>query len=218
MLRELQDRYRSWMGHALLPAMTADARIDWPGKGSYEAKAGIFVGPDAGRWIWCPPPPGSMSLPHGFRIEGVRVSGTSSDGRAFSVEKCAPSALSWIWAAGVGSKTDVLLRVEDAELALPATASLNGPVEVRWVITNAVFNGEEMSPDPAAGPNQQRRAVIRFASPSKTWVLRLLPAFRNAEQTALAQVAQVVADFTPKRRANRKFSRFFGSEKGLRSM
>jgi hypothetical protein len=34
----------------------------------------------------------------------------------------------------------------------------------------------------------------------------------------LAEVAQIVADFTPKRRANRKISRFFGSENDLRSM
>ena len=37
-------------------------------------------------------------------------------------------------------------------------------------------------------------------------------------RTVLAEVAQIVADFTPKRRANRKISRFFGSENDLRSM
>ena len=185
MLRELQDRYGSWAGHALLPAMTADARIDWPGKQTYEEKIGLFVGPDAGRWIWCPPPPGSASLPQDFRIEGVRVSGTISDGRVFAAEKCAPSALSLVWAADVGAQTNVLLRVEDAEFALPVNAHASGSVEVSWVLTNAVFSGEEMSADPVAGPNQTRRAIIRFRSPSRSWVLRLLPTFRDAEQTAL---------------------------------
>ena len=127
------------------------------------------------------------SLPQDFRIEGVRVSGTISDGRVFAAEKCAPSALSLVWAAGVGTQTDVLLRVEDAEFTLPATATVfrPGPVEVHWVVTNAVFNGQEMAPDSIAGPNQHRRTVIRFRSPSRSWVLRLLPNFRDAERTAL---------------------------------
>jgi hypothetical protein len=42
---------------------------------------------------------------------------------------------------------------------------------------------------------------------------------RNSKSSPrLAEVAQIVADFTPKRRANRKISRFFGSENDLRSM
>lgn len=188
MLRELQDRYGSWTGHALLPAITAGARIDWPGKGSYEGKVGVFVGPDAGRWIWCPPPPGSASLPHNFRIEGVRVSGTTSDGRVFVAERCVPSALSLVWTAGAGTQTDVLLRVEDAEFNLPADPVSTfepGPIEVHWLVTNAVFNGQKMAPDPMAGQYHQRRSVIQFRSPSRSWVHRILPSFRDAERTAL---------------------------------
>lgn len=186
-LQELQDRYGSWTGQALLQPMTTEARIDWPGKGSYMGKIGLFVGPDAARWIWCPTPPGNATLPQDFRIEGIRVTGTLSDGRDFAANKCAPSALSLVWAAGIGSQADVLLRVEDAELALPATtpAFTPGSLEAHWIITNAVFTGEEMVADPIAGPTQQRRTVIRFRSPNRSWVLRILPNFRDPERTAL---------------------------------
>lgn len=189
MLRELQDRYGSWIGHALLPATIAEAQIDWPGKASYAGKIGMFVGPDAARWIWCPPSSGASRLSQDFRIEGIRVAGALSDGRHFAAERCAPSALSLVWPAGIGTQADVLLRVEDAELTLPsaAPAVAPGPLEVHWIVTNAVFNEEEMAADPIAGPGlpQQRRTVIRFRSPSRSWMLRVLPNFRDAEMAAL---------------------------------
>lgn len=185
MLRELQDRYGSWAGHALLPAVGGKAWIEWPNKGSFESDVGLYVGPDAARWLWCKAPPGASNLPKDFRVEGVKVVGTTADGRSFNFPSCAPSSLSMLWAAGAGATTDVLLRIEDQDMTLPDGAAITGPCEARWVLTNAVFNGEEMSPDPAAGPNMQRRDLLKFRSPSREWTLRLLPTFRDAERTAL---------------------------------
>lgn len=185
MLRELQDRYGSWAGHALLPATGGTARIEWPGKAAFDSEVGLYVGPDAARWLWCKPPPGPASLPMDFRVEGVKAAGRTRDGRAFSLSQCAPSALSMLWSAGTAATTDVLMRVEDPEFTVPATVRAAGPCEVRWVFTNALFGGEHLTADPAAGPGQQRRDTVKFKSGSREWTLRWLPTFRDAERLAL---------------------------------
>ncbi len=185
MLRELQDRYGSWVTHALLPPTSATARIEWPGKASYRSEAGLFVGPDAARWMWCRQPPGHSSLPKDFRVEGVKATGTTRDGRSFSLTNCTPSALSMVWSVGAAATADVLLRVEDQGLVLPAGASISGQCEARWTVTNAIFAGDEMPPAPVAGSQSQRRDTLRFRLPSRDWVLRWLPSYGDAERVAL---------------------------------
>ena len=182
LLRELQDRYGSWVSKALLPATGATARICWPGKTAFDSDAGLYVGPDAVRWLWCKPPPGTANFPADFRIEGVTAAGVTEDGRRFDLARCAVSALSLACSVGATASINMLLRVEDAVLILPTNTIVAGPAEVHWVLTNALFSGDSLSPLPGGG---QRADTVRFRSPTREWILRLLPTFGDVERIAL---------------------------------
>jgi hypothetical protein len=184
MLKALVDRYGTWTEHALLGPIEGSARVQWPGRGEYESRIGLFVGRDAARWLWCAPPPGTLQLPADFHVEGIQVSGRSDDGRDFTTDACAPSALSFlVGAESSGSK--VLLRVESPDLTLRPRPQGTGQVEASWVLTNAIFNGIDWSADPVGGTGHQRADRFSFAVGPRQWQLKLLPAFRDKDREDL---------------------------------
>jgi hypothetical protein len=184
MLKALVDRYGTWTEHALLGPIEGSARVQWPGRGEYDSRVGLFVGRDAARWLWCAPPPGTLQLPADFRIEGIQVGGRSDDGRDFTTDACAPSALSF----SIGeenSPSQVLLRVESPDFTLRSRPQGAGQLEASWVLTNAIFNGIDWSADPTAGTGSQRADRFSFAVGARLWQLKWLPEFRDKDREDL---------------------------------
>jgi hypothetical protein len=152
MLDAIRDRYGVWVERALLGVTEGNGRVTWPGRGEYDSRVGIFVGPDGRRWIWCNPPPGQLNMPNDLRVEGIQVTGRTTAGQDYTVPTAAPTALS----AGSDKPTQVLLRIESPDFTMRRSPRQNGPAQVEWTLINALFDGVDWSPDPTVGPSATR--------------------------------------------------------------
>jgi hypothetical protein len=177
MLDAIRERYGVWTGRALLDVTNGTGRVAWPGRGEYDTELGIYVGPDARRWIWCAPPPGQLQLSNDFRVQGIRVSGRTADGQEFSAVESAPSALS----AGINMPTRVLLGIEGPEFTICHRPRQNAPMFVEWTLINAIFDGIDWSPDPTVGSSASRIDKFTFANGPRQWQLQWLPIFRKGD-------------------------------------
>ncbi|NLX96973.1 MAG: hypothetical protein GXY83_12435 [Rhodopirellula sp.] len=177
MLDAIRERYGVWTSRALLSVTNGTGRVEWPGRGEYETELGVFVGPDARRWIWIAPPPGRLQLPHDLRVQGVRPRGRTAAGQEFGPVETAPSALS----AGTDMPTRVLLRVDGLEFTILHRPRQDAPVQVEYTLINAIFDGVDWSPDSAAGAEASRIDKFSFTNGPRQWVLQWLPTFRKAD-------------------------------------
>ncbi|MBY0588903.1 hypothetical protein K2X85_17155 [bacterium] len=177
MLDAIHERYGVWASRALLDVTNGTGRVEWPGRGEFDSEFGIFVGPDARRWIWIALQPGQFQIPNDFQVEGVRPRGRTAAGQEFAPVDCAPSALS----AGTDMPMRVLLRVEAPKFTIVHRPRHESPLQVEWTLINALFDGIDWSPDPTAGAGARRIDRFSFANGPQQWVLQWLPTFRKAD-------------------------------------
>lgn len=149
-------------------------RVTWPGREEYGTEISVFVGPDGRRWAWCAPPADQLNLPADFRVAGLLVRGCTAAGQDFGPVAAVPTALS----AGTDRPTRVLLQIVGPELSIVHRPTENAPVQVEWVLINAIFDGLEWPADPA-GP--ARVDKFSFTNGARQWHLQWLPTFSKTD-------------------------------------